>query len=167
MKAYKGLIYVILTITMAAALGGCDKLDDDRIPPAAVNISFATEDMWRLYGVPATPDYRYFIKSERVPAGYPYAALTQTGFGGVLLVADVHNEPVAFDLACPVEARSDVRIAVDPQKADAYCPKCHSRYSIYTNGGIPTSGPALEDNYALRRYVVRTGIAGEYRLVTP
>lgn len=151
---------------LAIIAGGCKKLDNNRIPPAPVYISFPTEDVWRIYGVTATPDFRYFIKSERKPANYPYTALSQTGYGGVLLVCDVHNQPQAFDLACPVEANPTVRIKVDTDKADAFCPKCHSRYSIYTNGGTPTSGPALDDGYGLERYYCGRSQGGEYMTVT-
>lgn len=151
---------------VALFCAGCKHLDTNRIPPAPVYIPFQTEDLWRLYGAPAAPTFRYFIKGERKPEGYPYSAMSETGYGGVLVVADIHNQPCAFDLSCPVEARRDVRIIVDTQKADAYCPKCHSRYSIYTNGGIPTSGPALDDSYSLQRYSVTSGQGGEFMTVT-
>ena len=166
MKFFKHA-YILAGIAMlAAGVAGCKQLDNDRIPPAPVYIPFQSEDLWRLYGTPASPTFRYFIKSERQPSGYPYSALSETGYGGVLLVADIHNQPCAFDLSCPVEARRDVRIVVDTEKADAYCPRCHSRYSIYSNGGIPTSGPALDDSYGLQRYAVTYGQNGEYITVT-
>lgn len=157
---------VIAAIAAITVFCGCNRLDDNRIPPAPVYIAFPSEAEWRLYGVTATPDHRSFIKPERKPANFPYTALSQTGFGGVLLVADVHNTPQAFDLACPVEARQDVRIAVDEEKHDAYCPKCHSRYSIYTNGGTPTSGPALDDGYGLTRYACTPRTTGEYMVIS-
>ncbi len=165
-KILKSILLSAISAAAIMALSGCKKLDDNRIPPAPVYIAFPTEDMWRLYGVPATPTFKYFIKGKQEPSGFPYTALTETGYGGVLLVADVHNQPCAFDLSCPVEARRDVRIVVDTEKSDAYCPVCHSRYSIYTNGGTPTSGPALEDSYGLERYYVAPGRTGEYVVVT-
>lgn len=162
----KRILLSAAVVVAVLGLSGCKQLDDDRIPPAPVYIGFVTESMWEIYGVPATPSYKYFIKSEKKPAGYPYSALSETGYGGVLLVADIHNQPLAFDLSCPVECRRDVRIVVDTEKLDAYCPKCHSRYSIFSNAGTPTSGPAQEDGYGLQRYSVHTGTQGEYMTVT-
>ena len=105
----------LLALLASAALlltsTACHTLDDDRIPPAAVNIAFATVAEWNVYGVSGAMDYRVFSREERLPAGYPFLATTHTGYGGVLLVGDVLGNPRAFDRACPVECRSNVRVA--------------------------------------------------------
>lgn len=154
---------------MMAALflfSACHSIDDDRIPPVNVYLNFNTVGDWTLYGVPGAGSYREFIKANRVPSGYPYSALSATGFGGVLLVGDVHSQPVAYDLACPVECRSDVRIKVDTESLTAECPQCHSVYDIVTNYGYPLSGKAAEKGYGLQRYRVSPGNNGEYMVVT-
>ncbi len=68
---------------------------------------------WNVYGVSGAMDYRVFSREERLPAGYPFLATTHTGYGGVLLVGDVLGNPRAFDRACPVECRSNVRVEID------------------------------------------------------
>lgn len=148
------------------ALSACHSIDDDRIPPMNVYLNFNTVGDWTLYGVPGAGSYRSFIKRDRVPSGYPYSALSATGFGGVLLVGDLHGQPVAYDLACPVECRSDVLIKVDAQALNAECPVCHSTYDLITNYGYPLSGKAAEKGYGLQRYHVAPGRNGEYMVVT-
>ena len=154
---------LLLCAGCVTLLCGCDKLDDERIPPAP---AFPTVAEWQIYGTPGATDHKRFIKEEKAPANFPWTALTETGFGGVLLCGDIHGAPVAYDLACPVEIRRDVRIVVDPEAMNAYCPRCHSVYDIFTNYGHPLSGPAAEDGYGLQKYYVGAGAAGEYMVVT-
>ncbi|MDE6266193.1 MAG: hypothetical protein K2M07_02445 [Muribaculaceae bacterium] len=164
MTIHKILPAILLLCT--AIIGGCRSVDDDRIPPAPVRIAFPTVAEWQIYGTPGATDHRRFIKSEKIPSNFPWTALTETGFGGVLLCSDIHGAPVAYDLACPVEIRADVRIIVDQEALNAYCPRCHSVYDIFTNYGQPLSGPAAEDGYGLQKYYVGAGAAGEYMVVT-
>lgn len=147
-------------------LASCRHIDDDRIPPMPVYVQFTTVGDWQLYGVAGAGLYRYFIKQDKKPAGYPYTAMTATGFGGVLLVGDIHGEPVAYDLACPVECRSNVRVQVVEDNLTAECPVCHSVYDIASAYGYPLSGPAAQEGYGLQRYSVNAGNNGIYRIIT-
>lgn len=156
-----------LALAAACALAsGCQHIDDNRIPPSPVFVQFTTVGDWQIYGVAGAGLFRYFIKEDKQPAGYPYTVLTATGFGGVLLMGDVHGEPVAYDLACPVECRSDVRVRVVEDNLTAECPKCHSVYDVASAYGYPLSGPAAEDGYGLQRYYVHSGNNGIYRVIT-
>lgn len=150
----------------AATLSACGSVDDDRIPPVDVYIPFHSEAEWTIYGVAGACTYKRFIKSERIPANYPYEAMSYTGFGGVLLCADIHGNPLAYDLACPVEVKQDVRVFIDAESLQAECPKCHSTYDVFSNYGTPTGGPAAADGYGLTRYRVGAGAAGQYMIVT-
>lgn len=159
---------VILTLALIARVTpSCDKLDNDRIPPSAVRVAFNTAADWELYGVPGAGSYRTFIREERVPANYPYTSLTYTGFGGILLVGAANGDPVAYDLACPVECKYNIRVAVDPETSTAKCPKCHSEYDILTNYGHPRSGEAADRGYGLKVYHVGPGSQGEYMVILP
>lgn len=158
---------LIMLLTAIPALYGCDSLDDDRIPAVPVNVTFQTIADWNIYGVNAAMDWQRFIRSERIPANFFYTDITQTGFGGVLLVCDVLGEPQAYDLACPVECRNDVRVSVSSEGEQlAVCPKCGSSYNVFSLAGHPVSGPAAEHGYALRKYRVVAGRTGAYRLIT-
>lgn len=131
-----------------------------------VNITFQSAGMWETYGVPGATDFRRFIREMQEPAGFPFTAMTYTGFGGVLLVGDILGEPQAFDLACPVEVQYNVRVAINSETMFAQCPDCHSEYDVFSNYGTPVSGPAVNYGYGLRRYSVSRGINGEYMTVT-
>ncbi|MDE6495368.1 MAG: hypothetical protein K2L30_03925 [Duncaniella sp.] len=159
-----------LLVVTAAAMGvlpSCDNVNDERIPYAPVYITFTTEAEWRLYGTPAASDVRRFIKSEKLPARFPYTAMSETGFGGVMLVCDALGENRAFDLACPVEVSQKVRIYVPEGEINAQCPVCGSTYDIMSGYGHPLSGPAQKDGYWLKTYRVSyTGRPLEYIVVT-
>lgn len=159
--------FAVLLMSIAIMATGCDKLDDDRIPPAAVRVAFNTIADWELYGVPGAGSYRYFIREERIPANFPFTSLTYTGFGGILLVGAANGEPVAYDMACPVECKFNIRVAVDQETNTAKCPKCHSEYDILTNYGHPRSGEAADKGYGLKVYRVVPGPQGEYKVIQP
>ncbi|MDE5688279.1 MAG: hypothetical protein K2I18_06605 [Paramuribaculum sp.] len=147
---------ILATAAVVAAAVACKSVDDDRIPPTPVRIEFPTVGSWQTYGVAGALDSRTFIKSERQPAGFPYSDMSATGFGGVILVCSFDNIPLAYDLSCPVEVRTNVRIAIDPETNNAHCGKCGSTYDIYRTGA-PLSGPAADKGYALQRYRVVPG----------
>ena len=146
-------------------LASCHEVDDDRIPFAPVHIPFATQAQWEIYGVTGALQHRRFILDKGEPSGFPYNVQCYTGFGGVLLCSDVYGNPVAYDLACPVERNKNTLIIVDNDAANAYCPVCHSVYDVFSNFGIPLSGEAAQHGYGLRRYSVTAGINGGYRMV--
>lgn len=157
---------LISALLIACSFISCEDVDDERIPPYPVYVQFQTEADWNVYGVTGACDFKYFIKENRTPANFPWTALTETGFGGVLLVSDIHGQPHAFDLACPVEARRDVRIVVDTKLQKARCPKCHSVYDIFTNYGLPLEGEAATRKYTLRHYNVGPGFQGQHLIIT-
>ena len=155
-----------LLLPLAVSFAACNHIDDKRTPMAPVWFSFNTAHDWTEYGTPGALDYKTFIKGTIVPGGLPQTALMQTGYGGVLLVADINARPVAYDLSCPVENSKDILIEVDDNTHDAFCRKCKSRYSIFSNYGYPVSGPAVEKEIGLTKYYVGPGPNGEYRVIT-
>ncbi len=162
MKLGKNFIISLLLV----ALSSCSHIDDERIPAMPVYVPFSSVGVWDIYGVSGAGDTRRFIMSEKVPANYPYTALTATGYGGVLLVSDIHSQPVAYDLSCPVECKPATRVQYDAETMVAECPVCHSTYDVVTNYGYPLSGPAAEKGYGLEKYVVAAGASGMYRVIT-
>lgn len=158
----------LITATLLL-LPSCDSTDDNRIPYAEVHLTFHTVGDWNIYGVKgAAADHRSYILTakEHIPTDFPYTALDRTGYGGLLLVTDVLGNLIAYDLACPYEARPTVRITVPDDELYAECPVCGSTYDIYTNFGKPRSGPAADKGYSLTRYSVSSGGATEYKVVT-
>lgn len=161
----------LLSIPLALLLltGACSDIDDNRIPALPVSINLADAGMWNTYGVAGYGLSRNFIRQLGQPAGFPYAAASYTGYGGVLLIGGMDpytgdtNVPLAYDLACPVECNPDVRVYVDTSTYEAVCPVCGSHYDVCMAAGAPTSGPALtgKHRYRLQPYVcVPSGYGG-------
>ena len=168
-----------LTSLLAATLllvvsGGCNTVDDDRIPSLAVNINLSTPDLWTVYGVSGYGDFRTFIYSLGEPRNFAYTVGSCTGFGGVLLVSGFNPftleaaVPMAYDLACPVELQADVRVRMvtgEETLPVAVCPECGSKYDVMERAGAPISGPALSDRYGLARYECLPSAYGGYIIV--
>lgn len=166
-----------LLLLAGTALQSCHDVDSDRIPLMPVRIQFATQGDWHTYGISGALTAQRFIRgtggSNGIPLGFPYTALSATGYGGVLLVGTYSysgnptaTPPAAYDLACPVEARPATRIEVDYNAGCARCPECGSTYDIFQGYGMPLSGPASRLKYGLRRYTAAPGLASEYLLIT-
>lgn len=161
-----------LLLLFLPLLFSCKSVDDDRIPYADVRLTFRTVGEWNIYGLPAdAASARRYIFDPRNPAikepvDFPYTSLDRTGYGGLLLVADVIGELYAFDLACPVCVPRLSRLTIDNTNLCVRCPECESTYEVFTNPGMPASGPAAQRAFSLKRYHVISGRAMEYRVVT-
>lgn len=152
-----------------AAFTACDSVNDDRIPYAEVYLNFPTVADWNIHGVKGdAAAYNIYVYqgNTKIPSNFPYTDLDRTGYGGLLLVNDVMGNSLAYDLACPVEARPLVRLHVPSGQVYAECEMCGSTYEIFTNYGMPRSGPAADKGYALKRYSVTSGGALNYKVVT-
>lgn len=151
----------VITITLllfATVFTSCEKVKYDRIPSAAVHIEFGNAAIWSVYGVSAYPDHKEFIKEENKPKGFSYTANSYTGYGGVMLLCNSVNTILAYDLSCPVERSSTVRISYDEEEFILRCDKCGSTYDIST--GSPLSGQAYENKYFLQPYAVYLNAMG-------
>ncbi len=160
-----------MAVAFMTVFPGCGSVDDDRIQAMAVSINISNVGMWNTYGVFGFGQHRRFIltAARREPAGFPYSQTSSTGFGGVLLISGIDPlsgdpVPLAYDLACPVERRPDVRVDIESELYEAVCPACGSHYDVTMAGGAPLSGPAAEGKYkyALRRYKVLAAADGGY-----
>lgn len=159
MTTWRSLSTKLLAIIAASTFVACESVNSHRIPAANVMINFNTIGDWQVYGVSGAGQSRNFIRQNGEPAGFPYSVAEQTGFGGVMLVADPLGEYLAFDLACPVEVLPDVRVHYDTQAEKAgivKCEKCGSTYDIYSHGA-PVGGEALRLKYGLEEYRVFVG----------
>lgn len=166
----KALSFFALTaiLSLLTVSSGCRRIDSNRLPPVNVNIVFTTDGMWAKYGVGGALDSQRFIKSPTapVPPDFPYTIATYTGYGGILLVGDLFGYPLAYDLACPFEAKPDIRVYVDNDEHDAVCPVCGSTYDVFGGYGRAVSGPAAERGYGMTRYRVIEGDGLNYRVIT-
>lgn len=165
---------LIIAIILGVQLISCQSVDNERIPNMAVNISLSDAGVWNSYGVSGFGNNRDFIYNPSggsVPAGFPYKYGSATGFGGVLLIEGIDPfnpalaAPLAYDLACPVERKANVRVYIDKETYVAVCNECKSTYDVTMGSGAPLSGEAKNGKYksALRQYrVVPSGNGGYY-----
>lgn len=143
----------------------CHHIDNHRLPVSYVHVSFVTVGDWDIYGVGGAGQYKRFILPERIPSGFPYTAMSATGLGGILLCSTYHGVAVAYDLACPVECRANVRVFINDND-QAECPQCHSCYDVFEKLGYPVAGRAAQEGWGLEVYSVGPGAQGEYRVIS-
>lgn len=114
----KRILFYTFSI-LAFCLYGCDNYDDQRLPgpPRAYRNLFGTVECLRrtrLYGIAdlckKLSAERLFVDSQQL-----------FRFGGVLLACGLNNELLAYDMACPIECQSNVRIEVDEEAGIAVC----------------------------------------------
>ncbi len=159
---------ILTCATLTILASACQQVNDDRIPAYPVRMEF-NQQVWELYGVHTYGQHRFFDHFTYTPSGYfNFDPDALTGYGGILLVSGYdfeigeYNSPIAYDSACPYESKRDVTLSFDSETFEAYCPNCKSRYDVCEGAGIPVAGPAVERNYALRRYSVRPRNTGGY-----
>ncbi|MDR2824258.1 MAG: hypothetical protein LBB41_03550 [Prevotellaceae bacterium] len=81
----------------------------------------------------------------------PRLATDRLGFGGILVCTNMTGEYCAFDLACPYEAKRDVRVR--PDGLVAVCAECGSQFDLWETAlGVPTQGVS---KFPLKKYQVR------------
>ncbi len=131
---------------------GCDNYDDQRLPARPVHIEIYSAQ-WSVYGVHGYMEWQTFVKNS-LPKGYSWAANSYSGFGGVLLICGLNNQLLAYDMACPVECKSNVQVTVDEEADVAVCNACGSTYDVFNGYGQPLSGRAQEKKYGLTSYQV-------------
>lgn len=170
----KSFFSTAIVAALICGISACHEVDDDRIPNFAVSINLADAGQWNTYGVSGFGSYQRFIFTNnlRIPAGFPYTGMSATGYGGVLLIAGMDPfsgetlAPLAYDLACPVEMKADIRVEIEGEMYDAVCPQCGSHYDVVMGGGSPKSGIAAagDHKYGLRRYKCIPAGGGGYSL---
>lgn len=155
-RLMNGVAILLQGAALTAALTACSHVNDERIPASSVYLPF-TQGQWNVYGLGGAGDYGIYSKALGLPANFPYAAMHETGYGGILLVMDYLGEPRAYSAACPVERSNAVLLTVGADgngRPAALCAKCGSAYDVFSNYGTPLSGEAHDRKYALTRYTV-------------
>lgn len=144
------IIKIATAIVVATVPFGCTETIENRLPYRMVNLELdLTYQDKQLNGVLAHKIYTQQNIDQ---------ANEQTGFGGVLVYHGVSSSGMdaffAFDAACPNEASSNVRVAVDESSIYAICPKCGSKFDLSNGIGNPVEGPCTTDKQGLRIYRV-------------
>ena len=155
-SAIAALALMLLTLCTS-----CDTIDSKTIPNFTVRIDLGNFALWNTYGVNGMGDYRIFSREKNLPANFPYNVNTYTGFGGILLMMGL-EEPMAYDLACPVEISQKITLSINADNFEAVCPRCGSRYNPLTGDGGPVAGVAINNKVGMRKYRVTPSNGGYY-----
>lgn len=123
----------IVCFLLLLCLVGCTKTEKSKVPYASVyfTVSLQYEDK-ELSGLLKTKSFTKTRKEgERI------------GYSGIFVVHGADGQFYAFDLCCPHEAQSDIRVTPSDDGI-ATCPKCGTVYDISYGGGYPISGPSKQ-----------------------
>lgn len=148
-------LQLLLILSIMIGVTSCKSADDERIPDADVYLPL-TLGQWNVYGAAGAGQYAIFDKAKALPAGFPYTAMQQTGYGGILIVTDYMGNHLAYSACCPVERNNKIvlQIVDENHVQVARCTECGSTYDVFSGHGAPLSGPALNDKYALTPYKI-------------
>ncbi len=149
-----------LLLFVATFLCGCDDSYVSSIPSYPVSL--------QLYLTSTYPNFKYstnqFLLFEK-----RINETDRIGYGGILVCSGVDFDDsgntiyYAFDMACPYEAKKDVRVyPVKDGLGQVKCEKCGSVYNVGYGRGDPASGPATE---ILKQY--KTSLSGDVLYIYP
>ena len=122
----------IVATLLVGLLTACTEPNPIDNYPVALRLDLTFNDK-ALRTVPSAATYTHYSH----PISSAYRAF---GFGGVLVVHGVDAEFYAFDLSCPYENRSSVRVEPDSDIIYAVCPQCGTKYLINNGSGVPVEG---------------------------
>lgn len=136
--------------------------DQHVLPNSPVYIPFNSEADWYAFGATSPGEWKLFDKKNGTPSGYNYNDITNTGFGGIIIVHDFEGNILAYDAACPVERDANVVLYYETRNFEAVCPKCGSHFHLFDWPGIPVSGEAAQKGYGMKRYTVIRNTGSEF-----
>jgi nitrite reductase/ring-hydroxylating ferredoxin subunit len=138
---FTGLSFIIL---------GCDDTYISSIPNYPVSLQLNLTSTYPIF----KNSINQFLIFQK-----PVTATDRIGYGGILVYTGFDQEYYAFDMACPYEAKSTIRVKPN-DLGQAICDSCKTVYDISLGLGIPISGPSKE---MLRKY--KTSVDGDYLYV--
>lgn len=139
--------YFVIFFVCVLSLCGCENKNRIRIPnaPAFMRLSLTTQ----------YPTFRHTVNDTLVfvKPRVGYERQDRLGFGGLLLVVGIGEQGTdyfAYDLACPYEAKSSIRVYPNAEGV-AQCRVCGSEYYLTDGWGRVSKPPS---KWALKRYRV-------------
>lgn len=148
----RSIIYCLLIALLSIPIVGCKDNVQSSIPDYLVYLQLNLTSTYPTF----KDNPLQFITFEKA-----IKTTDRIGFGGIVVCTGMtfddsgDIEYYAFDMACPYEVKSSVKI--HPNSEDnLVCDKCGSVFDIKSGSGMPTSGPAKE---FLKKY--RTSLSGD------
>lgn len=142
-----------LLLFVATFLSGCDDSYVSSIPSYPVSLQLHLTSTYPTF---KNSTNQFLLFEKRVNE------TDRIGYGGILVCTGISLDDsgntiyYAFDMACPYEAKKDVRVYPVKDVDQVKCEKCGSVYNVGYGWGDPASGPATE---ILKRY--KTSLSGD------
>lgn len=123
-KARRALVLLPLLAALCLAMPSCKKGRQCRIPIGETAFSIYPNDA-AYHGLNVVGGYEYFVGGHR----------------GVVVVRTEQSAFAAYERTCPLDTNTQVRVSDSLGSGVLECPKCHSRFSTFTDG-VPLKGSA-------------------------
>jgi len=155
------ILNIVVVIMTCLFIAGCDDTYISSIPDYPVYLE--------LNLVTTYPIFRNSI-NKSMTFLTPITAIERIGYGGVLVYTGFDGAYYAFDMSCPYEHKSTVRVYPN-ELGQAICEKCGTVYDIGYGVGNPSKRirPNLTDTTALAKEVLkryRTSMQNDYLYIT-
>lgn len=121
---------------------GCENENQRRIPDMPVYLELDLNGTYSTFRNPL----------DTVVYEYPVTVKDRIGYGGVLINIGYDEKYYAYDLACPYEAKPDIRVYPDESGMKVVCRKCGSEFDIWNGTGMVSKTPS---KWNLKRYKTR------------
>lgn len=156
MKCLAAKCKIFISFTCMILLMGCEGNYVSSIPDYPVSLEI---DL-RLapYNTTLKNNYNSYVLFEKPRMGKELT--DRIGYGGVIVYTNFEGEYCAFDLACPHEALSSVKVKPNGL-GQLVCDSCSSVYDISFGVGHPVEGPSKK---GLKQY--KTMLQGDLLRVT-
>ena|ERR1035437_4747793 len=151
----KSKIKYYLLLSFAIFFAGCNDNTQSSIPDFPVYLELNLTSTYPTFRN-STNHSLTFIKG--ITQGIPVT--NSLGFGGILVNTGLDGEYYAFDMACPYEAKQNIRVYPN-DIGQAICEGCGSVFDIGFGIGNPVSGKAKE---TLKRY--KANLSGDILYIT-
>ena len=145
------LKYIALVVLICLPLVGCNDNVISSIPDFPVYLELNLTSSYPTF----RNSYNKFLIFEK-----GVFVTDRIGYGGILVYTDLNGEYCAFDLSCPYEAKTNVRI-VPNNTGQAVCEGCGSVFDLTSGIGNPISGKTKE---MLKRY--KATLSGDVLYIT-
>lgn len=136
-------IYLTSLLSLVCILSSCEDITESVVPSVKVE---ATLNTYTTDKELATPGGHKLIPVRTNESPY-------VGYGGLLVVHGyLDNAIYAYDLACPVENKPNVKLSII-EGIKAKCSQCGSEFDgVFYGNALPSAGKAKENKLILRSY---------------
>ncbi len=131
----KEKVYIVF-IFIAWSITACDETYISPIPDYPVYLEL---NLTSSYPTFTTPNQSLLFEN-------PIKATDRLGYGGILVYIDFEGNYRAFDMSCPNEAETDIKVYPN-DLGQVVCVECKSVYDISYGIGNPIDGPAYDQTY--------------------